>query len=256
MSVNRKDTAIGPERSQSRGEVVALRAVPDVHLPHLDEHDEDDKKAAPHTQAAAMPAATRPPRSRSLARIVLEVALIATGVFLGLLGEQWRESAHRRELAEASLRRFRAEIVSNRKAIEAVKDYHVTTKKIVDAYFAADPKKRQRADVQISGIQPPFLEHTAWDLALATQSLVYIDPQLAFGLSRIYNVQQEVSGLTSGVLQAMYLLNPTQNLDAFLGAVAIYYGDVVMIEPKLVKMYDEILPQIDRALGESPARNP
>src|SRR5439155_16556320 len=153
MSVNRKDTAIGPERSQSRGEVVALRAVPDVHLPHLDEHDEDDKKAAPHTQAAAMPAATRPPRSRSLARIVLEVALIATGVFLGLLGEQWRESAHRRELAEASLRRFRAEIVSNRKAIEAVKDYHVTTKKSVDAYFAEDRKKRQRADVQISGIQ-------------------------------------------------------------------------------------------------------
>ena len=142
----------------------------------------------------------------------------------------------------------------DRKAVEAVKDYHVTTKKSVDAYFAANPKERQRVDVQLRGIQPAFLEHTAWDLALATQSLVYIDPQLAFGLSRIYNVQQEVSGLTSGVLQAMYLLNPTQNLDAFLGAVAIYYGDIVMIEPKLVEMYDEILPQIDRALGESPGR--
>ena len=229
--------------------------MPDVHLPHLDEHDEGDKKAAPHTHATVRPAATRPPRSRSLARIVLEVELIATGVFLGLLGEQWRESAHRRELAEESLRRFRSEIVSNRKAIEAVKDYHVMTKKNVDAYFAADPKERQRIDVQLRGIQPAFLEHTAWDLALATQSLVYIDPQLAFGLSRIYNVQQEVSGLTSGVLQAMYLLNPTQNPDALLGAVATYYGDVVLIEPKLLEMYDEILPQIDRALGESPAKN-
>ena len=57
MSVNRKDTAIGTDRSQSRGEVVALRAMPDVHVPHLDEHDERDKKAALHTRAAAMPAA-------------------------------------------------------------------------------------------------------------------------------------------------------------------------------------------------------
>ena len=223
--------------------------MPDVHVPHLDEHEESKKKPAASARASRLA-----PRGASLAKIALEVALIATGVFLGLAGEQWRESAHRRELAEASLRRFRSEIAANRKAIEAVKDYHVATKKSVDAYLTADPKVRPRPDVQVRGIQPAFLEHTAWDLALATQSLVYIEPQLVFDLSRIYNLQQELAGLTSGVTQAMYLLNPAQNLDGFLGALGIYYGDAVLIEPQLLQMYDEVVPQIDRALGESPGR--
>jgi hypothetical protein len=33
--------------------------------------------------------------------------------------------------------------------------------------------------------------------------------------------------------------------------LAAYYGDLVLWEPNLLPMYDEILPQIDRALGES-----
>lgn len=52
--------------------------------------------------------------------------LISIGVFLALMGEQWRENAHTRQLAEGSLRRFRSEILTNRKAVAAVKDYHVT----------------------------------------------------------------------------------------------------------------------------------
>jgi hypothetical protein len=43
---------------------------------------------------------------------------------------------------------------------------------------------------------------------------------------------------------------PTENLDGFLGALALYYGDVTLLEPKLLGMYDEVLPQVDRALGD------
>lgn len=178
--------------------------------------------------------------------------LISTGVFLGLMSEQWRERAQHRELAEASLRRFRTEILANRKAVAGVKDYHVTTKKSLDTYLAADAKTRPTLDVQLLGLQPAFVEHTAWDLALVTQSLAYIDAQLAFALSRIYTTQQEYADLTRGIMQAMYLRTPSADLAGFFGAVAIYYGDVVLIEPKLLEMYEEVLPQIDRALGESP----
>jgi hypothetical protein len=31
------------------------------------------------------------------------------------------------------------------------------------------------------------------------------------------------------------------------------YGDIVLLEPALLKLYDELIPQIDRALG-GPAR--
>jgi hypothetical protein len=216
--------------------------MPDVHMPQLDEHEEE--------VAPASPAATHRPRGKSLLKIALEVLLIAVGVFLGLAGEQWRESARHREMAEASLRRFRSEIVTNRKAVAAVKDYHVAMKKKLGTYFAADAKARPGVEVNLRGVEPASFEHTAWDLALATQSLAYIDSALAFALSRVYTIQQGYTELSRGVLQAMYVLNPIKNEEAFFGAVVIYYGDVVLIEPKLLDLYDELLPQIDRALGE------
>jgi hypothetical protein len=218
--------------------------MPEVHLPQLDEHEEE---AAP---ASASPMASHRPRGKSLFTIALEVMLIGTGVFLGLAGEQWRERAQHREMAEASLRRFRSEILTNRETVAGIKDYHVTMKKRLDAYFAANAKTRPNLEVKLRGVQPAFFEHTAWDLALATQALAYIDSSLAFALSRIYTSQQDYAELSRGVLQAMYVLNPIKNEEAFFGAVVIYYGDIVLWEPKLLSMYDELLPQIDRALGE------
>jgi len=188
-------------------------------------------------------------RSKSLLKIGLEVLLISAGVFLGLLGEQWREHAHQRELAELSLRRFRTEIVANRKAVAGVKDYHVTLKKSVDTFLKADAKARRDLDVDMRGLQPANFEHTAWDLALVTQSLAYIDPQLAFALSRIYTGQQTYVDLSRGMMQRMYLRTPAEDTPGFLSAVSIYYGDLVILEPGLLSQYDDVLPQIDRALG-------
>jgi hypothetical protein len=230
--------------------------VPEVHLPHLDDDEEADAGRPPevHTGDLARPDANR--RSKSLLKIGLEVLLISSGVFLGLMGEQWRERAHHRELAETLLRRFRDEIVTNRKAVAAVKDYHVTTKERLDALLAADAKTRPTMleSVGLKGIQPASFERTAWDLALVTQALTYIDPPLAFALSRIYTTQQGYAELSRGILQAMYVITPmNENPIPFFSAVAVYYGDIVYYEPKLLGMYDDVLPQIDRALGESSA---
>jgi hypothetical protein len=215
----------------------------EVHLPHLDENEEED---------APVPTTTPRPRGRSLLTIGFEVVLISAGVFLGLAGEQWRENARHRELAKASLRNFRAEIQTNRKAIAAVKDYHDTTKKSLETYLEADAKAREAISLDIQGIQPVFFEHTAWDVGLATQSLAYIDPQLVFALSRIYNSQQEYADLTRGIMQSMYLRPPSENFEAFSRALVVYYGDVVAMEPALLAMYDEVLPRVDQTLGERP----
>ena len=76
------------------------------------------------------------------------------------------------------------------------------------------------------------------------------DYALAFSLARAYNLQQEYSQLSGAILQALYVRPPGENLDVFFAATAVYLGDIVFIEPRLVTMYDELLPQIDRALGE------
>src|SRR4051812_30709092 len=102
--------------------------MPDIHVPNLE----------------------GPGSGKSIFKLVLEVALIGVGVFLGLAGEQWRERAHQRELAEQSLRRFKLEITSNRKAIASVKNYHADRLKELTAYFNAKPADRGKVDVRIT----------------------------------------------------------------------------------------------------------
>ena len=214
----------------------------EIHRPHMEDDDVED---------AATPPPSRTRHVRPVLKLALEVVLIGVGVFLGLAGEQWRESAHRRHLATESLRRFRAEIQLNRESVANVKEYHLVTKKSIEAYLSADPKARQASTARLRGIQPVFFEHTAWDLAIATQSLSDIDPGLAFAVSRVYGTQQEYAELSRGMLQAMYLNPPGENVDSFFRAVDVYYGDIVLLEPKLLELYDGLLPQIDRALGDS-----
>ena len=64
-------------------------------------------------------------------------------------------------------------------------------------------------------------------------------------------VQQQYTELSRGVLQAMYPRSPRADLDGFLEAVDTSSGDVVLMEPKLLEdVYDELLPEIDRAIGD------
>ncbi len=205
--------------------------MPDIHVPKLDEHA----------------------GGRSILKLVLEVALISVGVFLGLAGEQWRETRHQHELAQQALRRFRTELQSNRAAVTRVEDYHSKLFEQLRAAARMTPAERDSLHIKFEGVQPAVFTHAAWDLALATQALSYVDSDVAYSLSQIYRAQDRVDGLTSGVTQAMYFSPPAlpKNEEAFLGAVLLYYGDMVIFEPALVKMYDELVPKIDKTLGDA-----
>jgi hypothetical protein len=182
----------------------------------------------------------------AMLKFATEVVFISLGVFLALMADQWREDRHTRELAAASLRGFRTEIRANREQVTAVKDYHVALLGSLREYLAADAATRPRVVVRIQGIQPVFFEQTAWDLAMGTQSLAQIDQDIASSLSRIYGLQRTYLDQTRGIVQAMYLRPLTENYTG----LAAYYGDVVLWEPALIRLYDEVLPRIDRALGE------
>ena len=69
-------------------------------------------------------------------------------------------------------------------------------------------------------------------------------------LSHVYNLQKELNEFSRGMTQAMYLIPVKDNFDAFAQAAEVYYGDAVYMEPKLLAEYDDLLRQIDRALGD------
>ena len=114
-------------------------------MPHLEDEEQPTADASPVETAAE--SSRRPvggrPSAQWFLRIGLEVILISVGVFLALMGEQWRENAHHRELAADSLRRFRVEIETNRKGIAAVKDYHVGLLKSIRTYLTR-PRRTAR----------------------------------------------------------------------------------------------------------------
>lgn len=224
--------------------------MPEVRLPNL---DADDEETAPVVAPSPPPPHARH-RGKPLLTIGLEVVLITAGVFLGLMGEQWRERSEQRALGENSLRRFRIEIANNRKAVAAVSDYHASLKRDLDAYFKLEPRTPDKLNVvKTMGVGPVFFERAAWDLALATQSLAHIDSDLAFALSRVYTIQQSYAGIQTAILTStVYGRSPTQDFDGFWRSVHYYLGDVSFFDPAMLKAYDEVLPQIERALGESP----
>jgi hypothetical protein len=191
------------------------------------------------------PSGAPPHRGLGLWKLVTEVVFISLGVFLALLADQWREDRQTRELAASSLRGFRSEIVANREKVMAVKDYHVELLGSLRTYLTADAAARPNIVVRIRGIPPVFFDQTAWDLAMGTQSLAHLDQGVASSLSRIYGLQRTYHEQTRGMMQAVYLRPLGDNY----GGLASYYGDVVLWEPALIRMYDEVLPRIDRALA-------
>lgn len=215
--------------------------MPEVHLPNLDEEPEDEQPATP------APAPPHNARGKRALKLALEVLLIATGVFLGLAGEQWREAREHRERAQASLRRFLTEVRDNQKAVADVRDYHATLRASLRTFLRATPEQRKSISLKMDGVRPAFFETTAWDLALATQSLADIPEDVAYDISRVYRIQQSYVQLSQGMLNSMYLNTPYSGGEAFLASVAVYLDDVTGLEPQLLKFYEELLPKIESA---------
>lgn len=223
--------------------------MPDIHVPNLEEEPESEPEPEP------VPGKARG-QWKSLLRIGLELVLITSGVFLGLLGEQWRENAHHRELAQASLRRFRAEFRANRAEVERVTGRHVKEEKGLEEYFAAhgkeliahviDQTKPIPTPVPDSVTDSAGFVYSAWDVALATQSLAYIDPELVASISAVYRMQLMYEDSHRAVAQTSYAFT---NTVYWLRGVMTYFGDAVNYEELLLKRYDEILPRLDKALG-------
>ena len=184
--------------------------------------------------------------------------MIGVGVFLGASAEQWRDSRHQADLARASLENFRHEITSNRARIAQVRSYHSDLSENTLVFINSDGPRGLREFMQglhYHGMTPPELEHTAWDLALATQALTDIEPTLAFSISHVYSIQQSFAAMETSFMGNA--LTPTtfanvSNATPLAIAMSGYLEDVNIQEPRLIKLYDQLLPRIDSALGGPP----
>jgi len=187
---------------------------------------------------------------KSLVGLLTEVVLIGVSVFLALVANQWSDARQHRERANETLRYFREEIVTNQKAIETRRQYHEALRGDIESFLQSDAPKTLQSFypmVHFHGLEPVTLERTAWDLALANQSLSYLAPKLAYAISRVYTRQQAFQTLENSFLQSVFAPSTFAGQDAtgLARSMDAYLIDVNIQEPDLLKLYGQLLPQID-----------
>jgi hypothetical protein len=186
-------------------------------------------------------------RSRTALGILLEVTLVAIGVFLGLLASSWHENREHQALARQTLQNFSEEIELNEHAVEEKRKYHTD--------LAADLRKfleqpgphtlPQLAEaVHFRGMQPVTFEHTAWDLALATQALPFLKPDDALAISRVYTAQNFFQTLQTNFGTSMYTSLSNPEVTGLATSMSVYMTDVNLQEPKLLEAYKGALAQL------------
>jgi hypothetical protein len=187
---------------------------------------------------------------KSWVGLFMEVVLIGLSVFLALTAEQWRVRREHQKDGEASLRYIQEEVMVNREAVKKARQYHEELSQKIQRFVESNgPKTRQAFDetVHFAGVQPVTFERTAWDLAVAGQSLSYLKPPLAYAISRVYTRQQELQTIQNTFLQSA--LTPsslaTQDASSLANVTLAYLVDVNIQEPALLQLYDQLLLQID-----------
>lgn len=190
--------------------------------------------------------------------LLIEVVLIGLSVFLALMAEQWRVRREHEQDAESSLRYIREEVMVNRDAVKKERDYHEKLSQEINRFLESNsPKTRQAFDatVHFTGVHPVTFERTAWELALASQSLSYLKPPLAYAISRVYTRQQAFQTMENSFLQSV--LTPTtfgtQDATGLANVMVYYLADVNIQELALLQLYDQLLQQLD---SSNPSQSP
>jgi hypothetical protein len=196
---------------------------------------------------------------RTFGNLLIEVVLVSLGVFLALLANNWHENQEHRAQAQAALRNFVGEMEANLEATQHNRQYHETLVRELGQFLqskAPPTEERFGNEVHFEGVRPVIYEHTAWDLALATQALSYLKPDLAFDISKVYTDQNAFQTLENSFLASAFTPASlaSDNVKGLTTAMLFYLRDVNQLEPVLISRYEKVIPEIKRTLTGEAAR--
>ena len=188
----------------------------------------------------------------SIFKILLEVVLIGVGVFLGLAGEQWRENGRHREMAERTLRRFRAEIVKPQRRCRGEGLPCLARGRFEEILHYRSRQTETPTTLTSRKASAPLICHTRrgiwrwrtsrWPTSNRISALHY--PTIEHTGTARRRPRAFRRRCTS--------IHPANIPRGFSIRSAVTNGDANLIEPQLVKAFDAILPRIDNALGDAP----
>ena len=189
-----------------------------------------------------------------ISRVLVESLLVVGSILLALALDEWNEDREFEDLASRSLVNFEREIQQNRLRVEDVSLFHAGLRDVLanrDASGTAVPTTTIRNIME--GFQPAILVSTAWETAVATGTLGYMDYDVVAGLSLTYNMQGRLVTLNQSGLNDL-LVGGFRSGDADLLVYTAnrYMRELTEAEQRLQGVYDLVLGLIAETLGERP----
>ena len=184
-----------------------------------------------------------------LLRVTIESLLIVISILAALAVDEFRDGVRNRRLALQSLQIFQREMRQNQARLEDVIPYHTGLRDVV-AGMVADPAHIVEVRSAVEGLEPVVLLNTAWQTALATGALNYIDVETVSALSLTYSMQQEFyDGTRAGPPRfAVATASTSAEKLAEIQQILAHLGEVVRNEQELQAVYTNALQIIQAAI--------
>lgn len=184
-------------------------------------------------------------------RATFESMLIIVSIVAALAVDEWRQDRQNQELATQSLGVFEREIRQNMARLDDVAPYHAGMRDVV-ARMAAEEAAGADLRSIMEGLEPTVLLSTAWETALATGALTYMDFEVVSALSLTYSLQRRFAEESRSHLPDISVVpggSPAM-LDDRITAARSYLEDLTRDEQQLRGVYAEALQMIGSRLTE------
>lgn len=183
-----------------------------------------------------------------LLRITIESFFIVLSILAAFAVENWRDNREKQRVAVRSLEIFEREIRLNLAAIEDLAPYHSG---ILNVVSQARTDSTVSIDVRtvMDGLQIVPLRTAAWQTALGTGVLTYIDVETVWHLSLIYSMQQSFVEDSRAKPQPATLQNASrEEVRKDIADAYSFMNALVSSEQNLKVLYEEMLRTIQATL--------
>ena len=186
--------------------------------------------------------------------MLVESVLVVGSILLALALDEWNENREFQDLAGRSLFNFEREIQQNRLRLEDVTLFHVGLRDVLANMDASgEPVPATTIRNIMEGFQPAILVSTAWETAVATGALGYMDYDVVSRLSLTYNLQERLVTLNQSGLSDLLVGGLRSGETELLVYTANrYMRELTNAEQRLQGVYDLVLSLVGETIGEHP----
>ena len=184
-------------------------------------------------------------RSNWILKGVVESLFVVASILLALAVDEWAQDQENAELADQSLAIFEREIGQNRARLDDQIPYHTGIRDFLSGMQVETSSPSDLPSI-MEGLDPPVLLRTAWETALATGALTYMDFEVVSALSLTYSIQEGFESrarLDRPTFSTFQALTPGQ-ARARIEEAYDYAAGLVRDEAELVSVYDQALELI------------